>query len=100
MPLVQKREAFTVLFRKNPADHITDHLPFRSTWNICREKCRRALFSERKGLKKAYISRKYLVISLLEQDAAGSSPVTPTKTGHHFDTMCIEAGVRFVRKAL
>lgn len=78
MPLVHKREVFTVLFRKNPADHITDHLPFRSTWNICREECRRALFSERKGLKKAYISRKCLAISLWDHQAAGSNPVTPT----------------------
>lgn len=80
MPLVQKREACSAYYYAEiPVDHITDHLPFRSTWNICKEECRRALFSEWKGLKKAYISGKYLSISLWEQDAAGSSPVTPTK---------------------
>lgn len=78
MPLVQKREASTVLFRKNHADHITDHLPFRSTRNICSGERRRALISERKGLKKAYISGKHLTISLWDFDAAGSNPVTPT----------------------
>ena len=64
---------------KNPADHITDHLPFRSTRKQWTGERRRAQFSERKGAEKAIFGGKCHHKCVWEQDAAGSSPVTPTK---------------------
>lgn len=59
-------------------DHITDHLPFRSTRKQWTGERRRARFSERKGAEKAIFSGKCLHRFVWEQDAAGSSPVTST----------------------
>ena len=59
-------------------DHITDHLPFRSTRKQWTGERRRARFSERKGAEKAIFSGNCRHRSVWEQDAAGSNPVTPT----------------------
>ena len=59
-------------------DHITDHLPFRSTRKQWNGERRRARFSERKGAEKAIFSGNCLHRSVWDQDAAGSSPVTST----------------------
>ena len=64
-------------------DHITDHLPFRSTRKQWTGECRRARFSERKGAEKAIFSGNCLHRSVWEQDAAGSSPVTSTISSIH-----------------
>ena len=64
---------------KNSADHITDHLPFRSTRKQWTGECRRARFSERKGAEKAIFSGNCLHRSVWEQDAGCSSHLTPTK---------------------
>ncbi len=60
-------------------DHITDHLPFRSTRKQWTGERRRARFSRRKGAEKAIFSGNCLHRSVWELDVAGSSPVTPTK---------------------
>ena len=65
------------------ADHITDHLPFWRTWRVCSGERQRALFPERKGLKKAGKSGKYLVISLWDVEAGSSSLPTPTISSVH-----------------
>ena len=60
-------------------DHITDHLPFRSTRKQWNGERRRTRFSEWKGAEKAIFSGKCLHRFVWEQDAGGSSPFTPTK---------------------
>ena len=74
-----ERRVLRIILQKNPADHITDHLPFRSTRKQWIRECRRARFSERKGAEKAIFSGNCLHRSVWEQDAAGSSPVISTK---------------------
>ena len=59
-------------------DHITDHLPFRSTRKQWTGERRRARFSERKGAEKAIFGGKRHHKCVWEQDAAGSNPVIPT----------------------
>ena len=61
-------------------DHITDHLPFRSTRKQWTGERRRARFSERKGAEKVIFSGNCPYRFVWEQDAAGSSPVTSTIT--------------------
>ena len=61
-------------------DHITDHLPFRSTRKQWTGECRRARFSRRKGAKKAIFSGNFLHRSVWDHQAAGSIPVTRTTT--------------------
>ena len=77
-PRSNARGHWLLYFAKIPADHITDHLPFRSTRRVCSGERQRACFSERKGLKKAYRSGKYPDLSLWDHQASGSNPVTPT----------------------
>lgn len=60
-------------------DHITDHLPFRSTRKQWTGEWRRARFSERKGAEKAIFSGNCLHRSVWDHQAAGSIPVTWTK---------------------
>ena len=60
-------------------DHITDHLPFRSTRKQWTGEWRRARFSERKGAEKAIFSGNCLHRSVWDHQAAGSIPVTRTK---------------------
>ena len=62
-----------------PADHITDHLPFRSTRKQWTGERRRVRFSERKGAEKAIFSGNCLHRSVWDHQAAGSIPVTRTK---------------------
>lgn len=59
-------------------DHITDHLPFRSTRKQWTWERRRARFSERKGAEKVIFSGNCPYRFVWEQDAAGSNPVTRT----------------------
>ena len=61
-----------------PADHITDHLPFRSTRKQWTGECRRARFSERKGAEKAIFSGNCLHRSVWDAEAASLSLATPT----------------------
>lgn len=60
-------------------DHITDHLPFRSTRKQWTGEWRRAQFSERKGAEKAIFSGNCLHRFVWDHQAAGSIPVTRTK---------------------
>lgn len=60
-------------------DHITDHLPFRSTRKQWTGERRRARFSRRKGAEKAIFSGNCLHRSVWDHQAAGSIPVTRTK---------------------
>ena len=62
-----------------PVDHITDHLPFRSTRKQWTGERRRVRFYEQKGAEKAVFSGKCLHRFVWDQDAAGSSPVASTK---------------------
>lgn len=59
-------------------DHITDHLPFRSTRKQWTGEWRRARFFERKGAEKAIFSGNCLHRSVWEQDAGCSNHLTPT----------------------
>ena len=61
-------------------DHITDHLPFRSTRKQWTGEWRRARFSRRKGAEKAIFSGNCLHRSVWDHQAAGSIPVTRTKS--------------------
>ena len=72
------RGVYCVLFCRNPVDHITDHLPFRSTRKQWTGEWRRARFSERKGAEKAIFSGNCLHRSVWDHQAAGSIPVTRT----------------------
>ena len=60
------------------ADHITDHLPFRSTRKQWTGEWRRARFSEWKAAEKAIFSGNCLHRSVWEQDAGCSNHLTPT----------------------
>lgn len=66
-----------------PADHITDHLPFRSTRKQWTGEWRRARFSRRKGAEKAIFSGNCLHRSVWDHQAAGSNPVTRTSMSVH-----------------
>ena len=68
-----------IILQKNPADHITDHLPFRSTRKQWTGERRRAQFSERKGAEKAIFSGNCLHRSVWDAEAASLSLATPTK---------------------
>lgn len=59
-------------------DHITDHLPFRSTRKQWTGECRRVRFYEQKGAEKAIFSGKCHHKCVWEQDAGCSSHLTPT----------------------
>ena len=67
-----------IILQKNPADHITDHLPFRSTRKQWTGEWRRARFSERKGAEKAIFSGNCLHRSVWDAEAASLSLATPT----------------------
>ena len=67
-----------IILQKNPADHITDHLPFRSTRKQWIRERRRARFSERKGAEKAIFSGNCHHKCVWDHQAAGSNPVTRT----------------------
>ena len=64
---------------KNPADHKTDHLPFRSTRKQWTGERRRAQFSERKGAEKAIFGGKCHHKCVWDAEAASLSLATPTK---------------------
>ena len=68
-----------IILQKNPADHITDHLPFRSIRKQWTGERRRARFSERKGAEKVIFSGNCPYRFVWEQVQAGSTPVIPTK---------------------
>ena len=68
-----------IILQKNPADHITDHLPFRSIRKQWTGECRRARFSRWKGAEKAIFSGNCPYRSVWDHQAAGSIPVTRTK---------------------
>ena len=59
-------------------DHITDHLPFRSTRKQWNGERRRTRFSERKGAEKAIFSGKCLHRFVWDAEAASLSLATPT----------------------
>ena len=61
-------------------DHITDHLPFRSTRKQWIRERRRVRFSERKGAEKAIFSGNCPYRSVWDQEARSSSLRTSTKT--------------------
>ena len=74
------REACSAFYSAEiPADHITDHLPFRSTRKQWTGERRRARFSERKGAEKATFSGNCLHRSVWDVEAGSSSLPTPTK---------------------
>ena len=78
------REACSVYYSAEiPVDHITDHLPFRSTRKQWTGERRRVRLSERKGAEKAIFSGNCLHRSVWEQDAGCSSHLTPTKKTAH-----------------
>ena len=60
-------------------DHNSDHRRLRSTRNQWRIKVTKASFPEQKGSKTTQKHRKKRILSLWDQDGAGSIPVTPTK---------------------
>lgn len=68
-----------IILQKNPVDHITDHLPFRSTRKQWTGERRRARFSERKGAEKVIFSGNCPYRFVWDHQAAGSIPVTRTK---------------------
>lgn len=69
---------YCVLFCRNPVDHITDHLPFRSIRKQWTGEHRRARFSERKGAEKAIFSGNCLHRFVWDVEAGSSSLPTPT----------------------
>ena len=74
------REAYNSYYSaKKPVDHITDHLPFRSTWKQWTGERRRARFFERKGAEKVIFSGNCPYRFVWDHQAAGSIPVTRTK---------------------
>ena len=68
-----------IILQKNPADHITDHLPFRSIRKQWTGERQRARLSERKGAEKVIFSGNCPYRFVWEQDVGGSNPFTPTK---------------------
>ena len=68
-----------IILQKNSADHIIDHLPFRSTRKQWTGERRRARFSERKGAEKTIFSGNCLHRSVWDAEAASLSLATPTK---------------------
>ena len=73
------REACSVYYSAEIAvDHITDHLPFRSTRKQWTGERRRVRFSRRKGAEKAIFSGNCLHRSVWEQEARSSSLCTST----------------------
>ena len=60
-------------------DHSFDHLRIRTTWKQCLQEHSKALFSDTKAPKSLVNQGKNRLRFLWEHDAAGSSPVTPTK---------------------
>ena len=61
-----------------PVDHITDHLPFRSTRKQWTGEWRRARFSERKGAEKAIFSGNCPYRFVWDAETASLSLATPT----------------------
>ena len=61
-------------------DHNSDHRRLRSTRNQWRQKVPKAFFPEQKGSKTTQKHRKKRILSLWDQDRAGSIPVTPMKS--------------------
>ena len=56
-----------------------DHFWRRSTRKQWEIQCLKARLSERKGLKKPKIVIEHMFAALRDHEAAGSTPVTPTK---------------------
>ena len=68
-----------IILQKKSADHIIDHLPFRSIRKQWTGEHRRVRFSERKGAEKAIFGGKCHHKCVWDHQAVGSIPVTRTK---------------------
>ena len=64
---------------QNEFDHSFDHLRLRTTWKQCPQEHPKASFSDSKAPKSLVNQGKNRLRFLWDFDAAGSSPVTPTK---------------------
>ena len=60
-------------------DHSFDHLQVWTTWELWTLRHEKARFSDKKAPKSTQNEAKDCYCFLWEHDAAGSSPVTPTK---------------------
>ena len=60
------------------SDHSFDHLQVRTTWELWTLRHEKARFSDKKAPKSTQNEAKDGYCFLWEQNAAGSSPVTPT----------------------
>ena len=65
------------------SDHNLDHLRLRTTWEIWTLWHEKARFSDKKAPKSTQKEAKNRYFFVWDVDAAGSNPVTPTKSGIH-----------------
>ena len=77
------------------SDHSFDHLQVWTTWELWTLRHKKARFSDKKAPKSTQKEAKDLYCFLWEHDAAGSSPVTPTKTAALPATKAAEETLRF-----